>query len=139
MQRNVAVHNNGRNLALADVLDMDANDKLVAMLQAGLEMLRYRSASGVFASILRSERVMQDMLLALDHKERFLEHLVVRPWIDIDVDMEFRGFVCDNRLNAVSQYNHLAYFPRLLPMKHSLQRLIEQFFNVNIRERLAPL
>eukprot|EP00041_Stephanoeca_diplocostata_P016132 m.314218 g.314218 ORF g.314218 m.314218 type:complete len:397 (+) comp20265_c0_seq5:183-1373(+) len=121
------------------IWDIDTNNRIIALMQAGLEMLRYRSATDVLDSMLRSERVMQDMRLALCHNDRFLEHLAVRPWVNIDVDMEFRGFVCNNHLNAVSQYNHLAYFPRLVSMKHELQHRIQQYFYSDIQERLAPL
>lgn len=50
-----------------------------------------------------SERISQDMKLALAHPERFKEHFVIRKWVDLDPSLEFRGFVKNNKLNALSQ------------------------------------
>jgi hypothetical protein len=114
-----------------------ANDKLVAMLEAGLEALRYRTPADAVVSLLRSERVMQDMLMALDYPDRFVEHLAVRPWVDLEVDLEFRGFVVDGALTALSQYNHLAFFPRLQGLRSELLNAITAFFEGNVRDPLA--
>ncbi len=114
-----------------------ANDRLVAMLQTGLAMLRHRTAEGAVATLVRSERVAQDMLMALDHPDRFVEHLAVRPWHDIDVDLEFRGFVCKGRLTALSQYNHLAHFPRLAGLRGAVCDAVSTFFDAHVRASLA--
>lgn len=50
--------------------------------------------------------------------------------------MEFRGFVTNGKLNALSQYNHLAFFPKLLELKQTIQEKILDFFNKNISDRL---
>jgi hypothetical protein len=81
---------------------------------------------------------MQDMLMALDHPDRFVEHLAVRQWVPLEVDLEFRGFVGPNgRLNALSQYNHLAFFPRLLPLREALTAAISSFFDESVGPALS--
>ena len=40
--------------------------------------------------------------------------VVVRPFVHFDVENEFRAFVFKRRLTAITQYNELCYFPRLL-------------------------
>ena len=77
------------------------------------------------------------MLLALERPERWDENFAVRRWVDIDVSMEFRGFVKGGRLCALSQYNHLCFFPELPPMEAALEAQIRRFYEENIRLRLA--
>jgi hypothetical protein len=115
----------------------DYNAKLRCMLAAGLELMKAFRADDALTLFLRSERIYQDMLLALERPERWDENFAVRQWVDIDVSMEFRGFVKGGRLCALSQYNHLCFFPELLPMKVALEAQIRRFYEENIRSRLA--
>ncbi len=62
----------------------------------------------------------------------FHECVVVRYWIDIEPDMEFRGFVYNNTLNALSQYSTLVYFPRLAALRPELLARIVPFFNERV-------
>jgi hypothetical protein len=57
--------------------------------------------------------------------------------VSLDVSMEFRGFVKNGRLCALSQYNHLCFFPELLPRRAELESQIRMFFEEKIRSRLA--
>jgi hypothetical protein len=54
------------------------------------------------------------MLLALQHPDRWEQNVAIREWVDVNVSHEFRGFVKNGVLTAVSQYNHLVAFPSLL-------------------------
>jgi len=47
------------------------------------------------------------MQVAIKHPARFEENIVVRQWVDIDIDLEFRAFVSHGRLTALTQYNHM--------------------------------
>ena len=75
------------------------------------------SASEVLSIFIISERIYQDMLLATEAQDSsdllFKENIILRPFIPIDVDMEFRGFVYHQRLTCLSQYNYLIYSQRL--------------------------
>ena len=61
---------------------------------------------------------------------------VVIGTIPIDIDMEFRGFVYNNQLNALSQYNHFIYFQRLTEMKQEIQKRILSFFEQKVKDKL---
>jgi hypothetical protein len=52
--------------------------------------------------------------------DRFHENVVVRRWIDIAVDMEFRGFVHRGRLRALSQYNHVFHSERVVALRDEI-------------------
>ena len=43
---------------------------------------------------------------------------------ELSLDYEFRAFVCDNQLTAISQYDHYAIYPYLEGQKEKIQKLI---------------
>ena len=57
----------------------------------------------------------------------------MRKWHNIAVDMEFRGFVKDNKLCALSQYNHMFVSPRVVERKAYILSLITSFYNEKVR------
>lgn len=115
----------------------EENDCIAAALRAGTDMLRVRTASQALNMLMQSERIYQDMKMALMIPERFEENIVVRQWQDIDVDMEFRGFVCNSQLTALSQYNHLVYFPRLIEMRDDIVERVTRYFENEIEPLLT--
>eukprot|EP00299_Pterocystis_sp_00344_P007174 c2196_g1_i1.p1 GENE.c2196_g1_i1~~c2196_g1_i1.p1 ORF type:complete len:357 (-),score=78.07 c2196_g1_i1:3-1073(-) len=116
--------------------DSSENTKLICMLQAGLDGLKVYDAYDAVMLMMRSERVCQDMLLALDHLHRWRENIVVRQWVDIDVGMEFRCFVFDSKLTAISQYNHLCHFPFLVDNADAIKSKLLEFFESSVRQKL---
>ncbi|XP_046350121.2 cell division cycle protein 123-like [Haliotis rufescens] len=109
------------------------NIQITCLLKAGFEGLKVKTAEEVVDMILRSERIYQDMLLALEIKGRFEENFVVRKFVDIDVDMEFRGFVFGGELVALSQYNYLIFSQRLLDTRDHLKDILCKYFNDKVR------
>ena len=112
------------------------NEKLICLLRAAFQMLKIRTASDALNMFLKSERIYQDMLLAIKMPHRFKENFVIRKFYEIDVDMEFRGFVFNGKLNALSQYNYLIYSERLSNRKELISELILKFFNEILGEKL---
>ena len=77
------------------------------------------------------------MLLAIEISPyRFDENLVIRKFFEIEVDMEFRGFVYNGNLNALSQYNFLFYSERLKIHKIVIENLIRCFYDNHVSKRL---
>ena len=71
--------------------------------------------------LLSSERVYSDMLDWLWFGEP--EQVVLREWEpELSVDFEFRCYVKDGRLNAISQYDHYCKYDHLFPRKTELER-----------------
>jgi hypothetical protein len=131
---------------------VDENTQMIAMSYASMELLRMRSAAQALEIFARSERIWNDMVLALAcHDEgaaaaaaaaagSWEEHAVVRRWVNLEPDMEFRCFVANGNLTAVSQYRHLVYFPRLASNCAAvLSRLVAAFREISPRlEGLFP-
>jgi len=113
---------------LREKKDKDENDKLICLLEAGTQVQKMENAKQVLQMFSISERISQDMKLALAHPDRFTEHFVIRQWVDLDPSLEFRGFVKNNTLNALSQYNHLAFFPHLVADKENIVKSITDHF-----------
>ncbi|KNC48383.1 uncharacterized protein AMSG_04832 [Thecamonas trahens ATCC 50062] len=105
------------------------NGKLNALLRAGLAVLRVDSPPQGATLLLTSERIYQDMLMALKYPDRFHENVVVRQWVDLDVGFEFRGFVARGVLTALSQYNHLSYFAELAAAGPDIADVIRTAFD----------
>lgn len=122
---------------LSEMEKRDDNDKIHAMLKAGTELMQVFTAKESLDLMLSSERIFQDMQLAMAVPDRWDNNLIVREWVTIDVDMEFRSFVYDGKLTAISQYNHLVFFPRLLEMKEDLEMKIKKFWEEKIRDKLV--
>eukprot|EP01052_Picozoa_sp_SAG31_P037257 SAG31_NODE_4785_length_2956_cov_23.715086_2_plen_494_part_00 len=93
-----------------------ANDAMVAYSGAQIRHLRVRSGREAMCLLLSSERVFIDLVQALssntaDVGDRWQTSLILRDWDEgLRHDWEFRCFVCERRLTAISQYNHYCVF-----------------------------
>lgn len=80
------------------------NDKLVALNRAHIDALCVGSATEALALLGASERVLDDLELALENLGGWSQQLVVREWAAVPLWAEVRGFVVDGALTALSQY-----------------------------------
>ena len=112
------------------------NVQIICLLKAAFQALKMTSAEQVIDTFVTSERIYQDMLLAVKQRDRFHENFVVRQFVEIDVDMEFRGFVFHGELNALSQYNYLIYSEELLKKKKWIADIIQTFYDDKIWPKL---
>lgn len=117
------------------------NSRIIALLTAAFLALRMTCASDVLMVFVISERIYQDMLLATEAQnpsdDLFKENIVLRPFVPIDVDMEFRGFVFQQRLTCLSQYNYLIYSARLCQERDAILEKIASFFNRVVKAKLS--
>ncbi|KAJ7488122.1 hypothetical protein FB451DRAFT_732231 [Mycena latifolia] len=94
-----------------DALD-DAR-RLWIVCEAEGAALRFADAAAVVRALVLSERVWQDMTLALKHPDEWEQNVVLRKWEAVPIDMEFRTFVANGRITAISQYAYQLCSPRL--------------------------
>lgn len=76
------------------------------------------SAAEALALLLASERILDDLELALEFPATWSQQLVVRRWSPVALDGEFRGFVFGGRLTALSQYYVPCFFESLQDATH---------------------
>lgn len=114
------------------------NTKITCLLQAAFDALKVKTGSDVIDMFIRSERVYQDLLLAaVNQVDKYNENFVIRKFVDIDVDMEFRCFVFNGLLHAISQYNYLIYSKRLVEKKEEISLAIQNFFKDSVKPKLS--
>ena len=102
-----------------------------------LLLIQVCSAQQVLSMFVNSERIHHDIGSALKYGQAaFAQNVVVRKWVPIDVDMEFRGFVFAGKLTALSQYNHIVFFERLAQFKQALLSKIVTFFEAKVAPQL---
>ncbi|MDP2438635.1 MAG: ATP-grasp domain-containing protein [archaeon] len=106
------------------------NDIVRAVMGCGIAALRLCTAEEVLDCFLTSDRVCEDDIpLALSFPHKWSQHIVLREWVDIPTEGEFRAFVFDGKLTAVSQYFVGAYFESLVQQQARVQALIRSFFD----------
>lgn len=119
--RLAAVKSSGRTVT--------SNDISCALMCASVQCLRARSAAEVVEMFLTSDRVCEDDIpLALEHAHAWSQHIVLREWVDVPPQFEFRGFVYGGRLTALSQYFNNGYFPEVVEHRDLVLQLVSDAF-----------
>ncbi|KAJ7770010.1 hypothetical protein B0H16DRAFT_237637 [Mycena metata] len=99
--------------ARSESRDMDPGRQLWILCEAEGAALRFSDAAAVIRALVLSERVWQDMTLALRHPETWQQNIILREWEPVPIDLEFRTFVANGRMTAISQYAYQLYSARL--------------------------
>ena len=109
----------------------DENSRLIAIVKSSILGLKVISGKEAMELLLDSQRVYDDLITALQFskKKGFTQKIFIREWIDIPIDMEFRGFVHKKNLNAISQYYHYLLFPNLPKQIPIIEKRIKEFYD----------
>lgn len=112
----------------------DSNFKIICLNRAHIQALKVSSGKEVLALFTLSERIFEDLELALEDRAHFAQNVVIRQWVPIPIEYEFRGFVHNRKLNALSQYYHHCYFPELVAREAEIANTVRDFWT-----RIEPL
>lgn len=114
----------------------DSNKKLQLIFEEQLKILKCQSSDQVMNLLLTSERVYQDLLLALDANkldpnDNWSTSVILREWqADLREDFEFRVFVANNKVTAISQYNPYCQYDSLCSLnKRGLSNLTKRILD----------
>jgi len=126
---------------LENSADKTLNDKMIQISDMQMKWLRCTTAQQVISLLLSSERVFADLNLALDcslnNKDKWSTSVILRDWQPaLRQDMEFRVFVSNNKITAISQYNHYCKYSSLTGKNASIidsiyKRLMEFTISVH--------
>ena len=65
------------------------------------------------------------------------EQIVLREWNnELSLDNEFRVFVYNNKITAISQYDLYGLFPNLIKEKEKIKKLIHEFWEKEVKNRI---
>jgi hypothetical protein len=105
--------------------------------------LRVTSGEEAMSLLLTSERVFTDCddWMRVSCRSRCLSSPLTQPYVsqagepeqvvfrrwepELSLDYEFRAFVCQGALTAITQYDHYAQYPHLLPLKAQIEAKIK--------------
>lgn len=104
------------------------NRKLHALYRASTYALKVSNGKDAVKLLVESDRIQGDLLEYVEGKIKYL-NVVVREFRTFDPDLEFRGFIYQGNLTALTQYNEFVYFPSLKEKKQVLQTLILELFH----------
>lgn len=126
-----------RELNLFSEEERTENTRIMCLLKAAFEALRVKTAEEVIDMFIRSERIYQDLLLAaVNQVAAYNEHFVIRKFVDIPVDMEFRGFVWNYELVALSQYNYTICSKRVVEEKDKYGQMVKNYYDGRVKSKL---
>lgn len=107
-----------------------------------LGSLKCKYPGDVYLLLKGSDFVMHDVLHAFDgvadngDKPTKLElKLTLRKWCNLHPSMEFRCFVFEHQIVAISQRNHTQHFPHLTRDRMLIRSQIIEFFDDVVHER----
>ena len=92
--------------------------------------------------LLNSERVYEDLQHGLNYVSNYQKmrndlpsekiwnvNIIIRKWSDFDISSEFRVFVYQNEITAITQYFDMLYFPEIVTNKSNIEKKIRKFFS----------
>lgn len=113
------------------------NDLVACFFRAANKAMSVASGDEVISLFLDSARIQTDLARALkDLHEQWEISIVLREWIPLPLESEFRGFVYNGRLTAISQYFWFLYFPSLVRDHDVLLARMTDFWEQHVRHQI---
>jgi len=115
----------------------DDNAKLLCLFEAALGLMRLREPTSLMWMLVNSQRIDEDLDVALRHPERWDQAVVLRRWWDgVATDLEFRMFVVDGKPTGLTQYNQLIYSPRIASRGAAIAQVMCTYYEAEVFPRL---
>ncbi|KAL9657809.1 hypothetical protein ABK040_013147 [Willaertia magna] len=115
------------------------NNEFISFFESQIESLCVESGNEILELLTTSTRVYEDLIIALQYRNNneWNIQIVLRNYIlNHDIALEFRGFVYNKKLTALSQYYDALYYEKLNKNKQVYQHAIQSFFDNFIKEKL---
>ena len=126
------------NLAKYEVIDKDKVKKrgtIKIHAIAKTKWLNIKTGKDALSLMLTSERVYYDMRDWERHGGK--EQIVLREWEEgLDYDNEYRAFVYENKLAAITQYDHYGKYQHIIDEKDTIEKSINEFWKTNVKDRM---
>lgn len=113
------------------------NHEFCAFFRAQISSLCVKNAAQALELIRRSERVNTDLKTVLTLPAEWDQRVIIRRWNPAaDPAGEFRCFVFNKQLTAISQYFHFVCFPDIPKHCATIERAIRNYFETKIIDKL---
>lgn len=110
----------------------DPNSVYIAFLKGMNKCMKISTGKEALELLTRSQRVYEDLEKNIEFGEKLYESkIILRQWVDEVMDypqFEFRSFVHDKKLNALSQYFSDVRFDDLVEQRTEMLEKINLFF-----------
>ena len=117
--------------------DDSDNTALHRLFEAALALMRLNDPAALLWMLINSQRVDEDLDVALRHPERWDQAVVLRRWWDgVATDLEFRMFVVDGRPTGLTQYNQMVHSPRIAQRGESIAQAMCAYYEAEVLPRL---
>eukprot|EP01080_Neovahlkampfia_damariscottae_P008476 gene8476-298_t len=122
---------------------LDLNAISHAIIIATNKMMKVETGKDALELLIKSNRVFQDLSKSISFGEDFYQSkLILREWVDEVVnhpEMEFRCFVHEKQLNAITQYFHDTFFEELFEkdVQKTTQKRLVDFFHSKIEKFIS--
>jgi hypothetical protein len=121
--------------------EWDDNAETLVYLRTLNEVLRLTSGRDVLEIFRMSYRIHDDLSASTRWGESlFNSRLVLREWVPEVIERpqyEFRGFVHNRSLNALTQYFTCIHFPEIVQEKAAIAARVQTFFNDCVVSKIA--
>ncbi len=111
------------------------NRRIYALYIASTTAMKVMSADRALDMLIESGRTQQEISTTLRKNDQI--YLVVREWATFDVAHEFRAFVNEKKLTAMTQYNPFLLFPHLVAQREDISQLVQEFFYEKFVHKLS--
>lgn len=133
-------YQNQLNKEVERVSDRTPNNICVAFLKAMNKSMKINSGKSAMELLGRSQRIYEDLQKNTGFGEKLYESkIILREWNEEMIELpqfEFRCFVHEKKLNAISQYFCDFKFDDLIAQKEEILKKINEFFNGFCIERI---
>jgi len=120
--------------------DRDDNAETTAFVVATSRAMKVTTGKEALYLLARSSRISEDLNKIFPYgEEHFSIHFILREWIDQVIERpqyEFRAFVHQNSLNAMSQYFCFCKYDELIEREEQVSSAILDFFD-RIKDRIS--
>ena len=115
----------------------DDNVHLLCLFEAALELMRAHDPASLLWMLVNSQRVDEDLDVALRHPGRWDQAIVLRRWWSgVSTDLEFRMFVVDGIPTGLTQYNSMVHSPRIASRGAAIADCLYMYYEAEVLPRL---
>jgi len=106
-------------------------EKLTALRRAFFDTMRVENATEAMELVMYSSRTVSDLVRALDHLDKVSWNMkiIIREFTPMPLHGEYRGFVHNKKLTAVSQYYSDSFFPHLPKISEEVLKRIAEYYD----------